>query len=181
MDKRSICLAVLSRGPASGYEIKKICEEGIFNYIQDIGFGSIYPALGRLLDEGLVTVKETPQEGRPSKKVYELTTAGRMALLDTLTEAPAHDKIRSDFLVRMLFADFLSARTVEGMIDDRLTFLREKIGGMEDCACGQNMTAGEKFVHGFGLAIYHAMETYLKNHGHEVVGAALLEEQAAAE
>ncbi len=181
MDTRTICLAVLSRQAASGYEIKKTCEEGVFHHIQDIGFGSIYPALGRLLDEGLVTVTSTPQEGRPSKKVYELTAAGRLALLDALSEAPVRDKIRSDFLVRMLFADFLAARTIEGMIEDRLHFLRERISQMESCEFDSDGTAGKAFVHGFGLAIYRAMEAYLAEHGHEVVGASLLSERAAAE
>lgn len=181
MDTRTICLAILSRAAASGYEIKKTCEEGAFHHIQDIGFGSIYPALGKLLDEGLVTVTDTPQEGRPSKKVYQLTATGRMALLDALSETPARDKIRSDFLVRMLFADFLAARTVEGMIEDRLRFLQERIGDMESLECGPNKTAGETFVHGFGLAIYRAMEAYLREHGHEVIGASLLSESAAAE
>ncbi len=181
MDTKTICLAVLSRGAASGYEIKKICEEGVFHHIQDVGFGSIYPALGRLLDEGLATVTDKPQEGRPSKKVYRLTAAGRMALLDALADPPGHDKIRSDFLVRMLFADFLAARTIEGMIDNRLRFLQHRIAEMKTCECEPSATAGEQFVHGFGLAIYEAMESYLREHGHELVGASLLSESAAAE
>ena len=181
MDTRSICLAVLSRGAASGYEIKKTCEEGVFHHIQDIGFGSIYPALGKLLDEGLVTVTDTPQEGRPSKKVYQLTATGRMALLDAFSEAPVRGKIRSDFLVRLLFADFLAARTLEGMIEDRMRFLREKIVHMESCEFGADGTAGKIFVHGFGLAIYRAMEAYLREHSHKVIGASLLSERGAAE
>ncbi len=181
MDTRTICLAVLSRGEASGYEIKKACEEGAFHHIQEVGFGSIYPALNKLLEEGLVTVTDTPQDRRPSKKVYRLNPAGRMALLDALSRPPGPDKVRSEFLVHMLFADFLAARSVEKIIDDRLAYLRERIANMEPCAYGPESNAGEKFVHGFGLAIYRAMEAYLEEHKYEVVGASLMAEHVAAE
>lgn len=181
MDTRTICLAVLSRNAASGYEIKKACEEGAFHHISEVGFGSIYPALNKLLKEGLVTVTDTPQDRRPSKKVYRLTPAGRMALLDALSEQPGPDKVRSEFLVRMLFADFLSASSVEKMVDGRLAYLRERIAHMEACAFGPGGHTGEKFVHGFGLAIYRAMEAYLEEHKYEVVGASLMAERAAAE
>ena len=181
MDTKTICLAVLSSGAASGYEIKKMCEEGVFHHIHEVGFGSIYPALGKLREEGLVTVTDTPQAGRPSKKVYQLTAAGRIALLDALSTTPGQDKVRSEFLVRMLFAELLGARTTESFLDGRLRFLQERIADMKNCECGPASTVGERFVHGFGLAIYQAMETYLREHGHEVVGASLLSERAAAE
>ncbi len=181
MDTKTICLAVLSRGAASGYEIKKMCEEGVFHHIHEVGFGSIYPALGKLLEDGLVTVTDTPQEGRPSKKVYRLTPAGRIALLDALSTPPGQDRVRSEFLVRMLFAELLGARTIEDFLDNRLQFLQQRIADMENCECGEMPTVGERFVHGFGLAIYQAMEAYLREHGHEVVGASLLSERAAAE
>ena len=45
MDTRSICLGVLSMGEATGYEIKKLFEDGPFSHFYDAGYGSIYPAL----------------------------------------------------------------------------------------------------------------------------------------
>ncbi len=110
MDAKTLCLAVLSQGDASGYEIRKAVESGPFGYIQDIGYSSIYPALSRLYDDNLVTVTEYAQEGRPDKKVYKLTPEGRMALLGALQEPTESDRTRSDFLFRMLFADILPPR-----------------------------------------------------------------------
>ncbi|MCZ6511637.1 MAG: PadR family transcriptional regulator, partial [Alphaproteobacteria bacterium] len=49
MDTKTLCLGVLTHGDASGYEIKKALEDGPFGHIQEIGFGSIYPALAKLL------------------------------------------------------------------------------------------------------------------------------------
>jgi hypothetical protein len=41
---KTLCLAVLSMGDASGYEIKKLLE-GPFRHIHEASFGAIYPAL----------------------------------------------------------------------------------------------------------------------------------------
>jgi len=40
-------------------------------------------------------------------------------------------------------------------------------------------TPGESFVEGMGLAIYRAVATYLEDHRHELVAAALMENQVA--
>jgi len=39
MDVKTLCLGVLNRGEASGYEIKKQCEEGPFSHFYAAGFG----------------------------------------------------------------------------------------------------------------------------------------------
>ena len=80
MNVRTLCLGVLSSGEASGYEIKKEIEEGLFNHFIDASYGSIYPALTQLAGEGLVTVRAEEQSGKPDKKVYAITTKG----VDTL-------------------------------------------------------------------------------------------------
>ena len=81
MDVRTICLAILTRGDATGYEIKKLFEEGGYRHFVEASFGSIYPALTALAGDGLVTCTAVPQDGRPDKKVYHLTSRGRLELL----------------------------------------------------------------------------------------------------
>jgi len=55
MDVKTLCLGVLSLGDASGYEIRKMFEEGPFAHFHHASFGSIYPALSPLLDAEQVT------------------------------------------------------------------------------------------------------------------------------
>lgn len=181
MDTRTLCLAVLSHGPASGYEIKKAFEDGPYGHIQDIGFGSIYPALARLLDEGSATVIEHAQEGRPAKKVYSITPSGRLALLDALEAPGGADKFRSDFLFRLLFAHLMPASAVEGLLAQRRSELHATIERMKAHCEAAAARPGERFVHGFGLAVYEAMVAWMDEHGHEVVAASLLGERAIAE
>ena len=80
MDVKTLCLAVLSRRDATGYEIRKQFAKGPFAHFQKASLGAIYPALTRAAEEGLVTVTEEAQDGRPDKKVYSLTEAGKAAL-----------------------------------------------------------------------------------------------------
>ena len=61
MNVRTLCLGILSVGEASGYEIKKEIEEGLFSHFIDASFGSIYPALTQLNAEGLVTLRAEEQ------------------------------------------------------------------------------------------------------------------------
>ena len=67
MNVRTICLAILYDGEATGYEIRKLSVEGEYSYFIDASFGSIYPALAKLELDGLVTSRVETQEGKPAK------------------------------------------------------------------------------------------------------------------
>lgn len=181
MDTKTLCLGVLTRADASGYEIKKAFENGPFGHIQEIGFGSIYPALAQLLKDNLVTVTQFAQIGRPDKKVYSLTSSGRLFLLDALDEPTEPDKVRSDFLFHMMFAHLLSPSNLEGMIDERMAVLTAAIGNLEKHADEGFPHASEAFINGHALAIYRAMADYIEEHRYELVGASFLPERAVAE
>src|SRR5215475_13432964 len=163
MDARVLCLGALHFGDASGYEIKKLFEEGDFSFFYETSFGSIYPALSRLVEDGLALVSEQAQDKRPDKKVYSITEKGRDLFADSLREPPAPDKIRSDFCFLMLFAHLLPPATADRLIRDRIGWYREQIEQMEACD-GQDEPPGGQFINGFGLAIYRIAATYLEQH-----------------
>ena len=161
MDTKSLCLGALSIGEASGYEIKKMFEEGAFRHFYDAGYGSIYPALKKLLDEGLVTCVEMEQEGRPAKKVYSLTEAGRDALKMSLKQAPARDRVRSDSLVMMFFAHLIEPGHRAAVLDAYIDYYRKGVDCIENIdPTGQPF--GRQFVRGLGLAVYKAAAKYLE-------------------
>ncbi|MBT3915834.1 MAG: PadR family transcriptional regulator [Rhodospirillaceae bacterium] len=161
MDIKSLCLGALSIGDASGYEIKKMFEEGSFSHFYDAGYGSIYPALNKLLAEDLVTCIEIEQEGRPAKKVYSLTNTGLTKLKTDLSEEPARDKTRSESIVMMFFGHLLSPAHRERVIESYIEHFRD------GCTCIEeidptNQPYGRQFVRGLGLAIYQAAANYLE-------------------
>ncbi len=161
MDAKTLCLAVLTAGDASGYEIKKTLEEPPLGHFQDTGFGSIYPALTKLTDEGLVEGTAMAQEKRPDKKVYSITESGRRALIDALMEPPAPDRYRSDFLFVLFMGHLLPSDQLSAIIDERIAYYEEQIARMEGC-CLEDRPAGQQLVHGFGLALYRAAVQHLR-------------------
>ena len=71
------------RGPASGYEVKARLEAGAAQFWH-ASYSQIYAELRRLERLGYVTEERVLQEGRPNKRVYTITDAGRGALRDWL-------------------------------------------------------------------------------------------------
>ena len=170
MDSRTLCLAVLLKGEASGYEIKKTLESAPFSHFQETSFGSIYPALTRLTEDGLVSFHEMAQDKRPDKKVYSLTDKGRHALVDALLADPAPDRYRSDFLFVLFMGDLLPASHLARVVDKRIADYEERIRSMESCDHAA-MCSAPGYVHGFGLAVYRAAFEYLKRNREGIVAA----------
>lgn len=182
MDVKTLCLGVLcEHGKASGYEIRKLLKgEGAFSHFVDAGYGSIYPALNKLSDEGLVIYEAREQTNRPDKKVYQIMPAGRMALLDALLKAPVPDKLRSPFLFTLYFGDLLPARYVDRLIDERIDWYRGALERVGNCDRSR-LSAGASFVQGFGEAVYQAASDYLETNKHVIVAESLRAEQDVAE
>ncbi len=181
MNVKTLCLGVLSaQGEATGYEIRKMLkEEGAFSHFVDAGYGSIYPALSKLSDDGLVSCKAQEQANRPDKKVYQITAAGRMALLDALLKRPTPDKFRSAFLFTLFFGDQLPARHVDQLIEERISWYREALERIGECDCSQ-LSSGASFVQGFGAAVYRAALDYLEANKHVLIAESLRSEKDVA-
>jgi DNA-binding PadR family transcriptional regulator len=74
----SMILAVLAAGPAHGYAVIEQLRRrsgGVF----DLPEGTVYPALHRLEEDGLLTSSWATANGR-RRRVYTLTRRGRAAL-----------------------------------------------------------------------------------------------------
>ena len=120
MNVKTLCLAILQHGDATGYEIKKMSVEGEYSYFVDASFGSIYPALARLEADGSVTVREETHPGKPARKVYSITEEGRATLVAELSGPTDPDIFRSPFLLVAMNAELLSRDQVAAAIDARI-------------------------------------------------------------
>ena len=75
-----LLLATLRAGPAHGYAVIQELRrrsDGTF----DLPEGTIYPALHRLENEGLITSEWSKESGR-RRRMYRLTRSGERALAD---------------------------------------------------------------------------------------------------
>ncbi|QOL34168.1 PadR family transcriptional regulator [Bifidobacterium lemurum] len=79
-------LGFLAEGPLHGYELRKKMDQ-LMGYARPISYGTIYPAIHRLTDKGLLTERTVPGSGVTQRKMLTLTDAGRERLEQMLREA----------------------------------------------------------------------------------------------
>jgi PadR family transcriptional regulator AphA len=97
-------LGVLSVEPMSGYEMRQFMERSTANFWSE-SFGQIYPALRRMLAEGLVEVEKHDADGHPAKKVYRITEAGTERLRDWLGLPLKPHRVRNELLLKLFFGE----------------------------------------------------------------------------
>ena len=97
-------LGILTTGCHTGYSIKQMIDNSL-NHFWKISYGQIYPNLKLLVCEGLATVKDTSQDGKPDKKEYYLTAEGERALQNWLKsplQEPPTEK--NEVLLKLFFS-----------------------------------------------------------------------------
>jgi DNA-binding PadR family transcriptional regulator len=107
MDVKTILLGSLFDKSLSGYDLKKIFSLS-FAFFSGLSYGSIYPALKKLEQKGLITMKLEIQENAPNRKVYTITEAGKQAFLDSLKSPFGLERYKDALLMRMFFFEHLS-------------------------------------------------------------------------
>jgi DNA-binding PadR family transcriptional regulator len=99
-------LASLAQAPRSGYDITQWFAN-VTKHFCAFGHSSIYPTLADLERRGLVTYTEALSEQGPTRKVYQLTPAGREALLQWVKEPAADAEVRDEQLLKALCYGFI--------------------------------------------------------------------------
>ena len=176
MDVKTVCLGMLTDGPASGYDMKK-CFESSFGHFFPAGYGSIYPALATLARNGLVEFENVEQDGKPDRKVYSITNKGRAALMEGLADPTASHKVRSEFLATLWFAHLMDEKQINRLIDNKLVEIEaflKLIDSFPECGC-DTVPKGARFVAGFGRHMATQFREYIEGHR-----AMLVDDEVAA-
>ncbi|ODT79751.1 PadR family transcriptional regulator [Devosia sp.] len=175
MNVKTLCLSILYEGEATGYEIRRLCVEGECAYFVEASFGSIYPALARLESEGLVSSRTELQAGKPAKKVYAITAAGRAAFIEQLSAPLADDMFRSPFLLFARFAHILPRELVEERANE---FLERMVAGqkkLEDAAAERELSPADNWILNYGRAVMEVAQGHIRSHMHELISLAQAE------
>lgn len=98
-------LVSLLEMPGSGYELARRFDRSI-GYFWTATHQQIYRVLGRMAADGLLTVREVPQQGRPDKKEYAVAAPGRAALSRWLHEPIEPESMRHELAVKIRGAAF---------------------------------------------------------------------------
>jgi DNA-binding PadR family transcriptional regulator len=103
MATNEVVLALLRKGPAHGYDLKRD-HDAWFPDARPMAFGQVYATLGRLEKSGLVEVVETRAQSGPERTVYALSERGEEQLRDWLAEPAGAATASTDEIVRKTIA-----------------------------------------------------------------------------
>jgi PadR family transcriptional regulator AphA len=93
-----------ARAAASGYDLMKVAERSV-GYIWSPSKTQLYAVLGRLVEQGLATRRDVPQDDRPDKALHRITAKGRRAVRDWLDDEVLEEDVeRQPFLLKLFFA-----------------------------------------------------------------------------
>lgn len=108
-------LGVLMEKPMHGYELKQYFETRMPVFWM-INYGSIYPVLKKLKEEGSVAAKREVS-GPKGKIVYEITEEGRREFQKILKERIKREVyIRDEFTLHLFFLDYLDREEVKDLL-----------------------------------------------------------------
>lgn len=96
-----VILGLLSHESLTGYEIKKRMDTA-FKFFWSASYGSIYPTLNFLVNDGMVTKLETTDNGR-DKVIYTITDVGEEYLKKWLTLPVTKDELKYETLLKVFF------------------------------------------------------------------------------
>lgn len=111
MSLKHAILGLLSIKPRTGYDIKTSFDNSI-KFVWNSDQTQIYKTLSEMMDENLVSLTVVHQDGKPSKKVYEITDAGMEQLKHWLLKPLKQKNHRNQELLQFFFLGHLSTEEI---------------------------------------------------------------------
>src|SRR5689334_21889159 len=110
-------LGLVAQKPRSGYDIKRLVDRTI-RHFWAASYGQIYPELKRLEEARWIEGDDVPNGGR-ARRVFQITDAGREALLGWFGGTETRIEMRDESLLRLFFADTLPEEWAIGLLEGR--------------------------------------------------------------
>jgi DNA-binding PadR family transcriptional regulator len=129
-------LGLLHDGPLHGYELRKRLTTalGIF---RALSYGSLYPALRRLVDAGWIHETQEPSTGTGSKRpriTYELTADGKEHFQALVAASGPDAWDDEDFDVRFAFFARTEAQVRLRILEGRRSRLEERLANIREAS-----------------------------------------------
>ncbi len=129
-------LVLLAEAPMHPYEMQRLMQWRGKDQVVRVQRGSLYPAVERLANAGLIEPLETARDGRrPERTVYQLTEEGRETAetwLVTMIRTVRNEY--PDFPAALSFLPMLSAGDARAQLTARLLSLGREIAAMQSVA-----------------------------------------------
>ena len=119
-------LGALANEPKHGYDIARFLESGL-DATWYVSTSQLYTLLKKLERHGYLSSRVTPQETRPSKRMFSLTPKGQDVFLTWLRQPSEHVRdLRIEFLAKIFFFNHLGLKGGEALIDAQRRLLLKK-------------------------------------------------------
>ena len=134
-----VILGVVAKfGPLTSYAVGKHFRDSPASRFSDSA-GSIYPAMERLLQGGLLRVREE-MKGRQPRRLYKISAAGQRELVAWLTEEPAQDELdppADPLRLRLYFLAQLPPRERRAFLDTTIERVETRLAEVREYARGE--------------------------------------------
>lgn len=123
---RMAILSLLADADYTGYDLSKAFDASL-TYVWAASQSQVYPELHKLAENGLVEGVEVPQQGRPDKRVYRITDAGRAALVEWAGREPGTFTIRDPFQLQVINAGRLPPDRARALLQEQRRLLGRRL------------------------------------------------------
>jgi DNA-binding PadR family transcriptional regulator len=125
-----IILNLLLEGPKHGYRLKQ--DAAMFAPQQQLHNNTVYPLLSRFLKDGWISQRESEGERGQTRLLYELTEAGRKALIEKLNDFSESDVANDNaFQLRIGLFSELKAEDRQRILRSRDEYLQRRLERMK--------------------------------------------------
>ena len=157
-------LGLLYHQARHGYEIyQELLKEDGLGLVWRLKQSQLYALLAKLEQQGLVDSTLEPQEGRPPRKMLQLTTQGRESFLNWLrTPVPQGRKMRLEFMAKFYFARQFEPSIAATLIDKQRDVCQDWLASLQIQADTLSTEAPfEWLVYQFRIGQVEAMNNWL--------------------
>ncbi|MCY1202160.1 Transcriptional regulator PadR-like family protein [compost metagenome] len=139
-----VVLSRLAQSDHTGYDLALFMGPPR-NFIWEANHSQIYPLLALLTELDYVRFTEVAQSGRPNKKVYNITEAGRLALKDWVRDAPTPMTRRLEFNAKVNALWLLPKEEAIDVLQRQIEMTEAEIEMIESHMSDAEMRAGISF------------------------------------
>ena len=164
-------LGFLMREPMHGYDLHQRVQDEL-GEIWYMGISNVYGALKQLEQHCHVESSLHSQEGRPARKVYQITPDGEQSFLEWVQKpVPSIRDMRVEFPAKLYFFRALDLEGVEGLISAQEAICRERVERLKQRAARRTPNDFEWLVFDFRRRQIEAILSWVQVCRKEFAGA----------
>lgn len=119
-------LGFLDYRPMSGYDLKKFFDQSVAHFWSATQ-SHIYKALENLEQDGMVESQIILQEGKPNRKQYKITDAGKAELRRWVSTPLPVEAKREAWLIQVFFSHNIDNQEIASLFENRIERLRASL------------------------------------------------------